>query len=95
MLLVDVMKLARQKLGSDARFFSFTRIDANNTKTCCAEVFTSPRAGANVPDEQKTMRVAGEAPHVPAFVDQNRQVRRDVGAQHAIDALAEALSALP
>jgi hypothetical protein len=95
MHLPDVMTLARRKLGEGARFFSFVRRNADGTRTCCAEVFTSARAGANVPDDAKTKRVTGEAPHVAAYVDQDQKVQRNDGAQRAVDALAEALTALP
>jgi hypothetical protein len=93
--LADVMKLAQRKLGPSARYhYSIVR-NADGSKTCSAEVFTSARAGANVPDAEKTQRVVGTAPFVATFVDENQQVRRDAGQADAIDALAAELEKLP
>jgi hypothetical protein len=93
--LANVMKLAQQKLGTGARYtYSIVR-NADGTKTCSAEVFTSARAGANVPDDAKTQRVVGTAPFVATHVDENQQVRRDAGQADAVDALAAELQKLP
>lgn len=93
--LADVMTLAQQKLGPSARYFYAVARNADGTKTCSAEVFTSARAGANVPDAEKTSRVVGTAPFIGTFVDENQQVRRDAGQADAIDALHVELEKLP
>jgi hypothetical protein len=95
MHLLDVMQLARRKLGQDARFICGVDVMADNARVCRAEVFTSSRQGANVPNETKTKRVVGTAPFVARYVDEQNQVQANRGHEAAVEQLAAELERLP
>jgi hypothetical protein len=105
MHLPDLLHLAASKLGPHARF-AFCVVDAKGERApipakegagllAQAEVYLSARAGANVPDAAKSRRVIGQAPFVKPRHDPTGTRILDPSRDAALDALAEALSAMP